>query len=111
MLAVLSSPFTAFRNNWQARLSLGCAVLVSFLLIFFAMLITWSDDAPTTIGGVQGRYFLIPTLLFAYALNGNEKQEASTLCYCASLTILGGLFLFSSHEMIGVLLQRYYITP
>ncbi|KXV72563.1 DUF2142 domain-containing protein [Acetobacter cerevisiae] len=111
VLAVLSCLFTAFRNNWQARLSLGCAALVSFLLIFFAMLITWSDDAPTTIGGVQGRYFLIPALLFAYALNGNEKQEASTLCYCASLTILGGLFLFSSHEMIGVLLQRYYITP
>lgn len=111
LLAVLSFPFTTLRTNWQARLSLICAALVSVLLIFFALLITWTDENPTLISGVQGRYFLIPALLFAYALHDNTKPDIASLRTYASIAVLGGMFLFSSHEMIGVLLQRYYITP
>ncbi|GBR25444.1 hypothetical protein AA0473_0897 [Acetobacter orleanensis NRIC 0473] len=111
LLAVLSCSFTTLRENWVWRVGLLCAALVSCLLIFFALLITWSGDQAMTISGVQGRYFLIPVLFFAYALTASGNGELPSRRYTVSLTLLGVLFLFSTHEMIGVLLQRYYIAP
>lgn len=52
-------------------LSLVCTISLS--LIFFALLVTWTPSPPTVIEGVQGRYFLMPALLAAYALSGFDS--------------------------------------
>lgn len=50
--------------------------IASTLLIFFALLITWTPHPTETIAGVQGRYFIIPAILFCIALHGiNSKKN------------------------------------
>ncbi len=51
----------------EARLSLTMVALASVLLVFFALLVTWTPHPADVIKGVQGRYFFVPGLMLAYA--------------------------------------------
>jgi uncharacterized membrane protein len=83
----------------------------SLLLIFLALLVTWTPYPATIISGVQGRYFLIPVILLAYGL-GFTASESTTVGWqraCATL-VLVFLVLFSSYKTNQLLLSRYYTS-
>lgn len=56
------------RTAWQARALLVAAAVASAVLVFLALLVTWTPHPAPTVQGVQGRYFIVPALLAAYGL-------------------------------------------
>lgn len=106
---ICSISFKYLRTGWSARaLLVGCA-LISTLFVFFALLVTWNAHPATVIQGVQGRYFLIPALLFAYALGGGGKSGRSWLSVAGFAGVVS-LFVISTCSTAAVLLDRYYIV-
>lgn len=61
------------------RVLLAVLALVSITLIFAMLLVTWTPHPADRIEGVQGRYFVIPVLLFIYALAGVEEERWTRL--------------------------------
>lgn len=73
MLTGISWP--ADRQDAVFRLSLLTIAALSFLLIFFALLVTWTPHPARVIAGVQGRYFIVPALLLGYVLGGSTPAS------------------------------------
>lgn len=73
MLGCVSLPRRGADHLFRATLLFAAAA--SILLIFFALLITWTPHPTEIIAGVQGRYFVVPALLLGYALHGFPVQE------------------------------------
>ena len=78
--------------------------------MFLALLITWTPQPAHVIEGVQGRYFLIPAIMVAYAVAGSgpvvlrwRRDIALILCF--------GLFLISLSGTVDLLLGRFYLMP
>ena len=71
----LSSFTTLTWPNLTARLGLVMASVLSILLIFFALLITWTPHPAQLVEGIQGRYFLIPALLLGYATSPRTRTN------------------------------------
>lgn len=69
-MAALSVQWSTLRQDWRARICLLACAGASLLLVFFLLLVTWSKHPAALIEGVQGRYFLVPCILIAYALKG-----------------------------------------
>jgi uncharacterized membrane protein len=88
-----------------ARIALIVAALACAGLVFFAMLVTWTPEASDLIRGVQGRYFLMPAIAFAYALGATLAPRGwrwpGWLVLCAT----AGL---SFYVLIVTLLARYH---
>jgi uncharacterized membrane protein len=108
LLAVSIPPADWRRTGFARALLVSCAV-ASFMLVFFAMLVTWNPDSATLIEGVQGRYFLLPAMMLAYALSAGAKSERPRR-QAAGAALLLVLLLFSSFETIRLLLHRYYLV-
>jgi uncharacterized membrane protein len=67
-MALLSLPWRGvWRGSVADRLVLALCALASCALAFMLMLITWSPFPADLIEGVQGRYFIAPALVWAYA--------------------------------------------
>lgn len=71
-MAALSIQWKNFRLDWIPRASLLLFSVISTLMVFFLLLATWTAHPATIITGVQGRYFLVPAVLLAYALSGSQ---------------------------------------
>lgn len=71
--AALSVSVATIRHDGWARLWLLVLAAGSILLIFFALLVTWTPHPAVHVQGVQGRYFLIPLLIAAAALSGTRN--------------------------------------
>lgn len=110
LLALLSVDYKGLTQHLSGRTALVLSGLGAVATIFLAMLVTWTPHPALYIDGVQGRYFLIPAVLIAYALSGQaiwlsrpkvEKIIMITVfffaLYCAVITM-------------NVLLERYYIS-
>jgi uncharacterized membrane protein len=95
--------------EWRARALLICCAASSVFTIFFALLVTWNTYPAEIITGVQGRYFLIPALLVAYALSPASKTQLNRY-RGIGVFLLGALFLFSVKATTELLLTRYYIA-
>jgi hypothetical protein len=68
-VAVLSLPWRgARRGTGLDRMALALCALGSSFLVFMLMLITWSPFPTHLIEGVQGRYFITPAIVAAYAM-------------------------------------------
>lgn len=67
-LASLSWPRD--RTDAQARVLLLLLAAASALLVFLALLLTWTPHPASVVAGVQGRYFVVPALLVAHGLAG-----------------------------------------
>lgn len=70
--AVILIVTTPWRNDWKKRVLLLLIGISSTILIFFALAVSWSNYPTDKITGIQGRYFLIPTLFMAAALGRAE---------------------------------------
>ncbi len=107
-LTLLSSvSWRALRIDWKWRSMVALCVLASVLLTFLALLVEWTVGPATRVDGVQGRYFIIPALMLAYAL----LSEAQPLASFGGLvrTGLAALVLaVTVHYSVPVLVGRYY---
>ena len=108
LIACVSISFKKTRDDWPARVSLLLCGMGSVLLVFLGDLIFLNRYSDTLIHMVQGRYFLVPALLVAYALDPGKRKEWETRRLAGSL-LLAILVLFSVSTTTKLLLGRYYI--
>lgn len=109
LIFLFSISFSIFKKEYIARAALLATGIISILLLFFLLLITWNQHPATNISGVQGRYFLAPVILIGYGLttstlNLSRPQIAVGLC---GLLVIMAITIFA---MPRVLLERYYIS-
>ncbi len=94
------------RANWPARSFLLGLSVVSSLLVFIIMMLVWTKLPATQIEGVQGRYFIVPALMFGYALSStnavshNERINTKLLWCFALLTAANTIY---------VVVNRHYV--
>lgn len=105
----LASP-RQLSGNLMARAVLVVTGGAGAMLAMLAMLFTWSPHPASVVQGVQGRYFLVPVMLFLLgfcswtpAVNEGWQRLRFFLLYA-----LGSASLFIS---VHRLLQIYYIQP
>lgn len=117
LCALLSLPIPRFKAGtdvggspvdgaaWTIRLSLLTVAAGSVLLVFLALLVTWTPHPARFIDGVQGRYFLIPALMLAYASSDLRRRTGVlTLLRWAVLIAFAGL---AGWACVSALLVRY----
>lgn len=109
IVALCSFSFEAIKHNLKARLLLLFSSFVSILIIFFALLVTWTPHPAEYILGVQGRYFLIPLLLIAYAISPGAGSKYRLPSQIGMLSVIG-FWIFSVSITSESILSRYYIT-
>ena len=95
-----------FQRKLIGAVLIACA-FGSLAIIFFAMLISWTPHPASLIDGVQGRYFLIPAMMFAYALCQQVKKQGS-LRQTLALGCLGVLGMYSAINTGVLVFNRYY---
>ncbi|WP_157664533.1 DUF2142 domain-containing protein [Bordetella genomosp. 9] len=108
VLTILSVKLrNTFIHEGLARWVLGLAAVSSCLLVFVALLVTWTPFPSNTIDGVQGRYFHIPALLLAYALSGVAERPSWRTA--VAMAIFGIFTLLSLFVMSAALQARYWL--
>ncbi|KRC25135.1 DUF2142 domain-containing protein [Acidovorax sp. Root217] len=80
---LLAAGLTVAATSYQKadlgiRATLLVAAVGSALLAFFALAVTWNDYPVRVIEGLQGRYFIIPSMLLAAALGPVRLAPAHT---------------------------------
>jgi uncharacterized membrane protein len=108
-IGVFSVSFRCVKQELPARMLLSLCALLSFILVFPAVLLTNGHPA-SIIEGVQGRYFLISALLLSYSLMCNSRR-ASCRSYVMGFILLLVLLLYSTFHTTTLLLKRYYVSP
>lgn len=105
LAAVLSISPKGWSQDWLARVGLVTVGLTSVALVFVAMLLTWTPYPSEQVSGVQGRYFLLPVIVMAYALSGSTCTNRWTRLN----TLATGFFgVFSVVVLAQTLLSRYH---
>jgi uncharacterized membrane protein len=110
VLVALSISLARIKKELFSRSILLLVSLASTLLIFFALLIAWSPHPATVVSGIQGRYFIIPAVIFAYSLSDSQDLKARwrrkmELFLCLIF------FTYSVVCTTNLLFDRYYATP
>lgn len=97
------------RQHTALRALLMACAVASTLLAFFAIAVTWNDYPVAVISGVQGRYFIIPALLFALAIGpmAHERTPTQRRMELGTTTAMAGYFLF---VLVGTLYSRYQLA-
>lgn len=109
-IAALSFSWGEFKDEWRQRSLLIFIAVAGTLLIFFALLVTWTPHPAGNIAGVQGRYFMIPAVFLAYGIGGNKVLFEGWRGKIATAACLL-FFIFSVAETSKVLVERYYLIP
>lgn len=109
LIGILSVSIKNLKAEWVPRLIIIFIAIASVFLIFFALLITWNKHPASIIQGVQGRYFLVPMIMIAYAISGELKLSEGVFRKFATLLLvfLGAFTIFS---MPRLLVERYYLA-
>ncbi|WML89826.1 DUF2142 domain-containing protein [Thiothrix lacustris] len=110
LIFLFSLRVKSIKGDWFARGLLVIPMVGSIFIIFFALLITWNAHPAAIIQGVQGRYFLIPVLLFSYAVSFGSEFGFSK--YCSKILngfLLSALMAFSFYNTTTRVIDYYYI--
>jgi uncharacterized membrane protein len=87
------------------RAGLAVTALAGAGLVFLAMLATWTTYPATIVHGVQGRYFIVPAIIVAYAMGATVRPRGSrwlgALVLCATAAV-------SLYALLVTLLARYH---
>ncbi len=108
LIAMLSISWRRTVLGLRPGLALTLCAILSMLLIFFALLVSWTPHPASMINGVQGRYFWVPVAMLAYALAGdaplaeNWRRKLALILVCC-------LALYSVNETARSLINRYYM--
>jgi uncharacterized membrane protein len=106
-MAALSVQWSTLRQDWRVRICLVACAAASLLLVFFLLLVTWSKHPAALIEGVQGRYFLVPCILLAYALKGQATLVSGNR-RIMGLSLLYLYLLMLSIVLPQELIYRYF---
>ena len=107
LCALASVSISTLQKDWSARLLLVGLGVTSVGLVFLAMVVTWTPHPATMIKGVQGRYFVVPGILLAYAMSGYATQQPPLRQWIATLVI--AMFALTSVTALTMaLLGRYH---
>jgi uncharacterized membrane protein len=101
----LASVLLASGQAWLARGLLAFTAVASALLVFFALLVTWTPHPTTFVGGVQGRYFMVPALILAYAIGASPPDRRWNGAIWALLTAFAAASLYA---LVATVLARYH---
>jgi uncharacterized membrane protein len=110
LIFISSISYKSLKAEQFQRFSLAFIAIVSMLLIFFLLLVTWNKHPAEVIQGVQGRYFWGPIILLGLALTtdvGSFSLFRKLLISAAMVCILG----ISVFITPNVLLSRYFLQP
>ncbi|ASR42567.1 hypothetical protein BEN78_03345 [Xanthomonas citri pv. mangiferaeindicae] len=107
---ICSISWNHFTGTGLARWSLVIALFSTILLTFLAMLVQWTIGDSPIIQGVQGRYFFIPAIAFAYAIGADPRQLASPMGTGGQILVFL-VALATAFSVTPVLVARYYLTP
>lgn len=110
LLAALSVSLKGVKDDWKPRAILVGLSLLSSVLIFFALLVTWNTVPAKIIEGVQGRYFIGPLIILGYALNGSAGffDGVTKKIAIIPLLFIGVTVIF---YFPNTLIERYYLSP
>jgi uncharacterized membrane protein len=104
-LCAATSLLAARPGALLARAALAGAALAGAGLVFLAMLATWTPHPATVVNGVQGRYFIVPAIILAYAVGATVRPRGPRwpgwLVLCATAGV-------SFYALIVTLLARYH---
>lgn len=109
LVGLLTVSVKSIKSNWVPRALLIVLSFASSLLIFFALLVTWTPHPASTILGVQGRYFYGPAIMFAYAVSGDLNLYEGVYRKVA-LVLVVILYAFTLFATTKLLLDRYYLA-
>ena len=74
LIGAVGFPST-YTLNWQSKVEIAVINFAYILLTFFALYLIWNPvESSVDILGVQGRYFIAPSLLTAILFVSHEKQ-------------------------------------
>ena len=107
LIGILNIPVKQIKTGWQTRSVLLLCSAVSFLLVFLALVIAANKHPASIVHGIQGRYFIVPAILAAYALGENGAIYISRLKK-AAFALLIIFFLYSVYSTADLLIVRYY---
>lgn len=101
--ALLALDLRTFVREPLRAFGLPAIAVASVLLTFVALLVQWSAFPAPFIEGVQGRYFIIPAIVLAYActLQAGWRSGPTRILLAAALGI-------SAAATAGTVLARYY---
>ena len=102
LCASASMSFARLHEMRKARIVLITSALAGMGLIFLALLVTFTPHPATLVQGIQGRYFLVPALLLAYALNDHRNTRIAR-----SFLLLSVFSIASMSALIMALTSRY----
>ena len=101
--------YSAFTTRWRERLSTRITALTigatSIFLIFFALAVTWNLYPAIKIGGIQGRYFIVPTLFLAATFGRTKSQEGKYRPH--ELIAVAAFGIYSIHTLLTTLSAQY----
>jgi uncharacterized membrane protein len=92
-------------EGWTMRLLLAGAAVACGLLVFLALLVTWTPHPTATVEGVQGRYFVVPAIMLAYAIGATAPPRRM---HTATLALLVAVAAVSVHALVATVLARYH---
>jgi uncharacterized membrane protein len=97
------------RPRTLLRAALMACAVGSTLLAFFAIAVTWNDYPVAVISGVQGRYFIMPALLFALAIGplSHGRTAPQRALERGATLAMAAYFLF---VLAGTLSARYQLA-
>ncbi len=97
--AGLSFSTKSTKTEWAARGFLLVLSVTSSALVFLIMMVVWTKLPASHIEGVQGRYFFVPALMFAYGLSGANiawqyrRMKIGLLCVFMLLTTSNTIYI------------------
>ena len=106
--ALLTLRLAWFKEMLFARAMLISCSVISVLFIFFALLVTYNTHPASVIGGVQGRYFIIPMIMASYAIGFGELK--SSLLNKLLYAYIAAFVIASSYITTTLLLKKYYVS-
>ena len=78
----------SLKRDYCVRVLLIAGAFISCLIVFLALLLQWTPHPATVIEGVQGRYFLIPAIMLAYALSGTGSPYRGRLGFIRVVSVV-----------------------
>lgn len=106
---ILSFSLKQVRENAPFSATLILVSVASCALVFVAMLVSAHSHPVTVIPGVQGRYFMIPAIMFSYAISGSIRSE-NAMKSLASVSLLLLWVVFVCLFTIPLLRDRYSLS-
>jgi len=110
-LLVASFRFRGAPGTRGARALLLAGSVASILMVFLWMLLAWTPHPASIIQGVQGRYFLVPSVMVAYALSfGSTSRQSPGSKRLRGILILVVLVVYSVATTTQALSKRYDVS-